>query len=105
MVRVDHADDLDIVRSMRERKTQCARFVSSNVILIDELEAFTERSAMVLDRTPKRRIRCVVDDDDALEVGIVETGDRIERRFEHVRRLTMGRDVDRYFRGKTVGRG
>jgi len=61
---------------------------------MDELETFTERTAMLLDRTPKRRVRRVVDDHDAFEVGIIEAGNRIERRLEHIRRLTMRRDVD-----------
>ena len=105
VIGVDDADDLGICGGVCKREPQRARFVSGDIIRIDELETFAERAAMILDRPPKRRVGRVVDDDDAFEVRIIEAGDRIERRLEHVRRLTMGRDVDRNFRCETVGRG
>ena len=49
------------------------------LVLAHELEALAERAAMLFDRTPERRIRRVVDDEDALEVRIVEPRHRIER--------------------------
>ena len=105
VIGVDYTDDLGIRSGVCKRKPQCARLVPGDIIIMDELETFTERTAMLLDRTPKRRVRRVVDDHDAFEVGIIEAGNRIERRLEHVRRLTMRRDVDRYCRRKTVGSG
>ena len=68
------------------------------IVLAHELEALAERAAMLLDRPPERGIGRVVDDDDALEVRIVEPRHRIERRLEHLRRLDVGRDVDRDLR-------
>ena len=68
VIGVDDADDLGICRGVCKRKPQRARLVSGDIILIDELETFTERAAMILDRAPKRRVRRVVDDDDAFEV-------------------------------------
>ena len=53
---------------------------------------------MILDRSPKRRIGCVVDDNNALEIWIVEPCHRIERDLEHLRRLAMGGNVDRHLR-------
>ena len=50
---------------------------------------------MILDRTPECRIRRVVDDEHAFKVWIIEPRERIERSFEHLRRLAMGRHVDR----------
>ena len=50
-----------------------------NLLGVDELEAFAERAAMILDRLPERRIGRVVDDHDAFEIRIVEPGNRIER--------------------------
>ena len=105
VIGIDDADDLGICRRVREREPQRARFVSGDIVLIDELETFAERAAMILDRAPKRRVGRVVDDDDAFEVRIIEPGDRIESRLEHVRRLTMGRNMDRNLRCETVGRG
>ena len=105
VIGIDDADDLGICRRVRKREPQRARFVSGDIIRIDELETFTERAAMILDRAPKRRVGRVIDDDDAFEVRIIEPGDGIERRLEHVRRLTMGRNMDRNLRCETVGRG
>src|SRR6478736_5674513 len=59
---------------------------------------------MILDRAPKRRVGRVVDDDDAFEVRIIEPGEGIEGRLENVRRLTMGRNMDRILRCETVWR-
>ena len=68
------------------------------IVVAHELEALAERAAMLLDRPPERRIGRVVDDDDAFEIRIVEPRDRIERLLEHLRRLAIGRDMDRDFR-------
>ena len=68
------------------------------IVLAHELEALAERAAMLLDRPPKRRVGRVVDDDHAFEVRIVEPRHRIERRLEHLRRLHVGRNVDRNLR-------
>ena len=87
---------------MREREPQCAGLVAADVVLVDEFEALAERAAMILDWTPERRIGRIVDDHDAFEVRIIESRDRVERGFEHLRRFAMGRNVDRYFRGKTL---
>ena len=57
---------------------------------------------MILDRLPERRIRRVVDDHDAFEIRIVEPGDRIERGFQHLRRLEISGYMDRDFREAQV---
>ena len=56
--------------------------------------------AVLLDRTPQRRVGRVVDDDDALEIRVFEPRHRIERLLEHLRRLAIGRNVDRNLRRK-----
>ena len=60
-------------------------------------------AAMLLDRPPERGIGRVVDDEHAFEIRIVEPRDRIERELEHLRRLHVGRNVDRHFR-RVAGR-
>ena len=85
-------------------KAQCAGLVALEIVGVDELEALTERAAMLLDRLPVGRVGRVVDDDHALEIGIFEPRHRIERRLEHLRRLAIGRDVDRHFRREGFGR-
>ncbi len=59
---------------------------------------------MFLDRQPERRVRRVVDHHHAFEIRIFEARDRVERLLEHLRRLTKGRDVDRHFRRRHIGR-
>ena len=98
IVGVDDADDLGIGGGVCKRKAQRARLEAGEIIGIDEFEALAERAAMILDRQPERRIGRVVDDDDAFEIRVVEPGDRIERLLEHLRRLAIGRNVDRDFR-------
>ena len=99
VVGIDHADDLGIGRGVREREPQRAGLVAAQIVDVQELEAFTERAAMLLDRLPEGRVGRVVDHDDAFEVRVVEPRDRIERLLQHLRRLAIGRDVDRHFRG------
>ena len=79
---------------MHERKSQCARLEADDVIGAHELEALTERAAMFLDGQPESWIRRIVDHHDAFEILVVEPGDRIERLFEHLRRLVMGRNMN-----------
>ena len=100
VVGVDHADDLGVGRRIGKREPQRAGLVAIHIVGVDELEALTERAAMLFDRLPEGRIRRVVDHHDAFEVRVVEPRDRIQRLFEHLRRLAIGRDVDRYFRGE-----
>ena len=102
IVGVDHADDLGVGGGVREREPQRAGLEAREVVVAHELEALAERAAMLLDRPPQRRIGRVVDDDDAFEIRIVEPRDRIERLLEHLRRLAIGRNVDRDFRRVAV---
>ena len=62
---------------MSESKPQGSGLEAGDIILADELEVLTERAAMILDRSPERRVRRVVDDDNAFELRIVEPGHRI----------------------------
>ena len=105
IVGVEHADDLGVGRGMGERKPQRAGLEALQIVLAHELEALAKRAAMLLDRPPERRVGRVVDDDHALEVRIVEPRHRIERRLEHLRRLHVGRDVDRHLRRERHFRG
>ena len=105
VIGVDDRDDLGVGSRMCERKAQRAGLVACDVILVDELETLAQRAAMVLDRTPKRGIRRIIDDDDAFEIRVIEPRDRVERGLEHVRRLAIGRHVDRNLGRKAVGRG
>ena len=84
----------------RQRQPQRARLEAGKIVLAHELEALAERLAMLLDRTPQRRVGRVVDDEDALEVRIFELRHRIKRLLEHLRRLAIGRNVDRNLRRK-----
>ena len=77
VIGVDDADDLGIRCGVRERKPQGAGLVSLEFLRIDEFEALAERPAMLLDRLPHRRVRRVVDDEDAFEIRIGEPGDRV----------------------------
>ena len=83
------------VRSIAMRKR--AGLEALDLLGVDELEAFAERAAMILDRLPEFRIGRVVDDHDAFEIRIVQPRHRIERLLEHVRRLEIGRHMDRDF--------
>ena len=96
IVGVDDADDLGVGRGVSEREPQRTGLVPLDVLLVDELEPLTERAAMVLDRPPVGRIGRVVDDHHALEVRIIELRHRVERSPEHLRRLAMGRNMDRH---------
>ncbi len=98
VVGIDDADDLGVVRGVGEREAQRAGLVARDIVFVDELETLAERAAMILDRAPECRIGRVVDDDDAFEIRIVEARDRIERGLEHLRRLAMGRNMDRHLR-------
>src|SRR5260370_8082996 len=87
---------------MRKRESQRARLIAAEVVFVDEFEPLTQCAAVILDRPPKRRIRRVVDDDNALEIRVVDPGYRIERGLEHLGRPAMGGDVDRHFRCTTL---
>ena len=98
IIRVDDSDDLGICSGMRKRKPQRSGFITADVVLVSEFETLAQHAAMILDRSPKRRIGRVVDDNNALEIWIVEPCHRIERDLEHLRRLAMGGNVDRHLR-------
>ena len=98
VVGIEHADDLGVGRGVGQRQTKRAGLEAQEIVLAHELEALAERLAVLLDRTPQRRVGRVVDDDDALEVRIFEPRHRIERQLEHLRRLLVGRNVDRDLR-------
>ena len=96
IVGIDDADDGGVGGGVGERQAQRAGFEPGQVVGVDELEALAERAAMLLDRQPVGRIGGIVDDHHAFEVRILQAGDGIERRLEHVRRLPVGRDMDRH---------
>ena len=93
-----HADDLGVGRGVHHREAQRAGLEALQVVGAHELEALAERAAMLLDRHPQRRIGRVVDHHHAFEIRIFEPRDRVERLLQHLRRLAIGRDVDRDFR-------
>jgi len=98
IIGVDDADDFRVRRGTRHGDPQGAGFKPFDLLGIDEDEALAERAAMVLDRLPEFRIGRVVDDHHALEIRVVQPGDGIERQLEHLRRLAIGRDMDRHLR-------
>ena len=97
VIGIDDCDDLRIRRRVRERQAQRARLVAADTVLIDELETLAKSAAMLLDRLPECRIGRVVDDDHAFKIRIIEPRHGVERGLEHLRRLAMGRHVDRDF--------
>ena len=50
---------------------------------------------MLFDRAPEARIGRVVDDHDAFEIGPIELGHAVQRFAQHLRRLAVGRNVNR----------
>ncbi len=57
IVGIDDADDLRVARGVGEREPQRAGLVAFDIVVMDELEALAERTAMLLDRaarTPDR---------------------------------------------------
>ena len=110
IVGVDDADDLGVLSGVLERDTERAGLEAFAILDVEELEAIAEQLAVLFDRPPQGGIRRVVDGDDAFEIRIFEPRHRIERLLEHLRRLAIGRDVDRDFRqrgasGTRVGLG
>ena len=71
IVGIDDADDLGFVSSLRHRQPQRRGLEAYQVLHANELEARAKLAAASLDRLPERRIGGVVDDDHALEVGVV----------------------------------
>ena len=104
VVGIDDGDDLGVGGGVPKRQAQGSRLEALDVIRVDELEALAKRAAVIFDRPPERRLGRVVDDDDAFEIRVVESGDRIERRLEHLRGLAAGRNVDRDLGRKSVRR-
>ncbi len=102
IVGVDDADDLGINSGAFHRDAQRAGLEALHLLGIDELEAFAELPAVILDRPPELWVGRVVDDADALEIRIVEPRHRIERLLQHLDRLVIGRYVDRDFRERDV---
>ena len=103
VVGIEDADDLGIDGGAVHRDAQRAGLEALHLLGVDELEAFTERAAMVLDRLPEGGIGRVVDDDDAFVVRIVQPRQRIERLLEHLDRLEISGDVDRDLRVVILG--
>ena len=85
IVGVDDADDLGIGGGALHGDAQRAGLEALDLLGVDELEAFAERAAVILDRLPECRIGRVVDDHDAFEIRIVEPRHRIERLLQHLR--------------------
>ena len=104
IVGVDDADDLGVGRGALHGDAQRAGLEALHLLGVDELEALTERAAVVLDRLPELRVGRVVDDADAFEIRIVEPRHRIQRLLQHLDRLEIGGDVDRDFREGDVRR-
>lgn len=103
IVGIEDADDLGIDGGAVHGDAQRAGLEALHLLGVDELEAFTERAAVILDRLPEGGIRRVVDDDHAFVVRIVEPRQRIERLLEHLDRLEIGGDVDRDLRVVILG--
>ena len=94
IVGIDDADHVRVGGGMGESEAQRAGLEAFEAVGAHEFETLAERAAMLLDRQPQRRIRRVVDHDDAFVVLIFEPGDRIERLLEHLRRLVIGRNMN-----------
>ena len=98
IVGVDDADDLGVGCGALHGDAQRARLEALDLLGVDELEALTERAAMILDWLPELRVGRVVDDADTFEVRIVQPRHRIQRLLQHLHRLEIGGDVDRDLR-------
>jgi len=104
IVGIDDANDLGIDGGSVHGNAQRAGLEAFDLLGVDELEALTKRATVILNRLPERRIGRVVDDHHALEVGIIQPRDRIERLLEHLGRLEICRHMDRDL-GKRALRG
>jgi hypothetical protein len=102
IIGVDDADDLGIDGGAGHGDAQRAGLEALDLLGVDELEAFAERAAVILDRLPEGRVRGVVDDHDAFEIRIIQPRHRIQRLLEHVGRLEIGRYMDRDLRAKVT---
>ncbi len=98
IIGVDDADYLGVRGGVGEGEAQRAGLEARQAVRIDELEAFAEREAVLLDRLPEGRVGRVVDHDHAFEVRVDQARDRIERCLQHLRRLEICGNVDRDFR-------
>ena len=65
---------------------------------MEEAEARPELAAVSLDRPPDGLVLRVVVDDQDLEIRVIEPRQRVEGLDQHLRRLVVGRDVNRHFR-------
>ena len=95
VVGIDHRDHFGVRRRHLQCLVQGAGLEARELGNVEELEARAERLAMRLDRLPVRLLGRVVDDHHRLEIRIVERGDAVQRLLQHLRRLAIGRDVDR----------
>ena len=96
VIGVEHADDLGFRRRMVEREPECAGFEAPELVLAHKFEAWPKQLAVLLDRPPQVRFWRVIDDHDAFEIGPVELGHAIQRLQQHLRRLAVGRNMDRH---------
>ena len=83
-------------RGVLKREPERSSLEALELILAHELEARAEQLAMLLDRPPIARLRRIVDHHDAFEIRPIELGDAVQRLAQHLRRLAIGRDVDRH---------
>ena len=98
VIGIKHADHFRIGRGVSECKPQGSCLKPGETFYPHKLEPFAKSAAMVGDRCPQVAIGCVVDDDDALKVRVIEACDCVQGPHQHLGRLTVSRDVDRDLR-------
>ena len=103
VIRVDHGDDFRLRRRVGERQPQRAGLESRQLVDAHELEAIAKPRAMLFHRAPHGRVGRIVDDQDALEIGVIEPRHGIEGELEHLGRLPAGRDVHRHLGYEAFG--
>ena len=95
IVGVEHADDLGLRRGVLEREPERSSLESLEPIGAHEFEARPKQPAVILDRLPKGGVGRVVDDHHAFEIRPIELRHAVERLPQHLRRLAIGRNVNR----------
>ena len=96
VVAVDDRDHLGVGGGLPQREVEGAGLEAGQRRHVEEAEAFAEGGAVGFDRPPDRLVLGVVVDDQDLEVGIVEGRQGVEGCDQHLRRLVVGRHVDRH---------
>ena len=95
VVRVDDADQLDLLRQPSGCLVQGAGFEPGPVFQVDELEPRPKLLAPGLERGPVLAVGCVVVDDLDDQVGVIEGGQGAERLADHLDWLVVSGNLDR----------